>query len=96
MFHGLPGNPEWSKYSEDLEKQMRRYFRLPSQSLDYISDMCGVGGKVHMNIGDWKAISEMRELDDLKAAGLDAKAQRIFAKHMFGESPSAIRKLGQG
>jgi hypothetical protein len=95
MFHGLPGNPEWSKYSEDLEKQMRRYFRLPSQSLDYISDMCGVGGKVQMSIGDWKAISEMRELDDLKAAGLDAKAQRIFAKHMFGESPSAIRKLGK-
>ncbi len=38
MFAGLPGMPDWVRYTDDLEQQMRRYFRLPSQSLDYISD----------------------------------------------------------
>lgn len=95
MFHGLPGMPEWSKYSEDLEKQMRRYFRLPSQSLDYISQMLGVGGKVVMNIGDWKAISEMRELDDMKDAGMDSKSLKIFAKNMYGSTPKEVKRLGK-
>ena len=63
MFNGLPGIPEWNKYCDDLEKQMRRYFRLPSQSLDYISSQCGIGGKDKMEMQDWIDIQDMRELD---------------------------------
>ncbi len=32
---------------------MRRYFRLPSQSLDYISNQLGLGGKIKMEMQDW-------------------------------------------
>lgn len=53
MFAGLPGYPEWVRYTDDLERQMRRFFRLPSQSLDYISDQMGLGGKIKMEFQDW-------------------------------------------
>lgn len=58
MLNGLPGIPEWTKYKDDLEKQMRRYFRLPSQSLDYISKQFGLGGKIKMEFQDWVDILE--------------------------------------
>ncbi len=58
MFAGLPGMPGWTKYTDDLEKQMRRYFRLPSQSLDYISQQLGLGGKIKMEMQDWIDIVE--------------------------------------
>lgn len=58
MLSGLPGFPEWSKYTDDLEKQMRKYFRLPSQSLDYISHKLGLGGKIKMEFQDWIDIVE--------------------------------------
>lgn len=58
MFGDLPGNPSWTKYTDDLERQMRRYFRLPSQSLDYISDQLGLGGKIKMEFQDWVDIVE--------------------------------------
>lgn len=58
MFAGLPGMPDWTKYTDDLEKQMRRYFRMPSQSLDYISSQLGYGGKIKMEFQDWIDICE--------------------------------------
>lgn len=58
MLNGLPGLPDWTKYSDDLEIQMRRYFRLPSQSLDYISRQLGLGGKIKMEFQDWIDICE--------------------------------------
>lgn len=58
MFAGLPGLPQWTKYTDDLERQMRRYFRLPSQSLDYISSQLGLGGKIKMEMQDWIDIVE--------------------------------------
>lgn len=61
MLAGLPGMPEWTKYTDDLEKQMRRYFRLPSQSLDYISDQLGLGGKIKMEMQDWIDIVEQNK-----------------------------------
>lgn len=57
MLNGLPGLPEWMKKTDDLEKQMRKYFRLPSQSLDYISKHLGFGGKDKMEMQDWIDIS---------------------------------------
>lgn len=58
MFAGLPGMPDWTRYTDDLERQMRKYFRLPSQSLDYISDQLGLGGKIKMEFQDWIDIVE--------------------------------------
>ncbi len=58
MFAGLPGMPAWTKYTDDLERQMRRYFRMPSQSLDYISNQLGLGGKIKMEFQDWIDICE--------------------------------------
>lgn len=58
MFKDLPCDPSWMKYTGDLERQMRKYFRLPSQSLDYISHKLGLGGKIKMQISDWIDIIE--------------------------------------
>ncbi len=53
MLAGLPGLPDWALSHDDLEQQMRKYFRLPSQSLDYISKHLGLGGKDKMEMQDW-------------------------------------------
>lgn len=66
MFAGLPGMPEWTKYKDDLEVQMRKYFRLPSQSLDYISNELGLGGKIKMEMQDWIDICEKNPNGDKK------------------------------
>jgi len=95
MLNGLPGIPEWNKYCDDLEKQMRRYFRLPSQSLDYISTMCGVGGKDKMEMQDWIDIQDYRELEALRDAGLNGKELRVTSSHLFKKSPSDVRKAGR-
>lgn len=58
MFADLPGLPEWTRQQDDLEKQMRKYFRMPSQSLDYISNQLGLGGKIKMEFQDWIDICE--------------------------------------
>lgn len=94
MHHGLPGNPDWHKYTDDLEKQMRKHFRLPSQSLDYISRLCGVGGKVSMSMKDWIAISNYRELTDLSGA-LGTKEINAVSKHLFKQKASEVKKEGK-
>lgn len=66
MFAGLPGMPEWVRYVDDLESQMRKYFRLPSYSLDYISEQLGYGGKISMEFSDWVNIVEKTK-DGLRA-----------------------------
>ena len=95
MILELPAITGWEKYTEDLERHMRKYFRLPSQSLDYISKKLGVGGKVGMGMADWINISNMKELQDLKASGLDTKALNKVSLHMFNEKAVVIFKLGK-
>lgn len=85
----------WEKYTEDLERQMRKYLRLPSQSLDYFSKKLGVGGKVSMEMKDWVDISNMKELQDLKASGLDTKALNKVSLYMFKVKASEIFRLGK-
>jgi len=58
MLEGLPPMPSWASTNDDLEQQMRRFFRLPSQSLDYISNQLGLGGKIKMEMQDWIDIVE--------------------------------------
>ena len=61
MFAGLPGLPQWALAHDDLEQQMRKYFRVPSQSLDYYSKELGIGGKDKMEMQDWIDIVEKND-----------------------------------
>ena len=56
----MPPLPEWTDNTDDLEKQLRKYFIFPSQSLDYISKALGLGGKVKMEFQDWVDIVEKK------------------------------------
>ena len=67
MFHDLPCDASWIRYTGDLEKQMRKHFRLPSQSLDYISNKLGFGGKIPMVMQDWIDIVTRHPERGLKA-----------------------------
>lgn len=58
FYHKLKPRPDWSKTSDDVEKQLRKHFWLPSYSLDYFSNMLGLGGKDKMVFDDWIAIKE--------------------------------------
>ena len=95
MMCDLPAMTGWEKYTEDLERHMRRYFRLPSQSLDYISKKMGVGGKVSMQMSDWVEISNMKELQDLKETGVDSKSLNKVSQHLFRLKASEVFKLGK-
>ena len=66
LFADLPPLPRWMYQTDDLEQQMRRYLRLPSYSLDYISDQLGLGGKIKMEFQDWIDIVEKTD-NGLKA-----------------------------
>ncbi len=60
LWHDLPGCPDWIRYTDDLESQMRKYLYLPSYSLDYISEQLGLGGKKKMEFSDWVDIGYYR------------------------------------
>jgi len=66
-YHNRDGMPDWLTKSDDLEKHLRRHLRLPSQSLDYISDLLGLGGKEKMEFSDWVNIVEKHPTEGLKA-----------------------------
>lgn len=53
MWYGHDSMTDLLDKSEDLEKQIRRYFALPSYSLDYITQQLGSGSKDHMDFADW-------------------------------------------
>lgn len=53
LLHGLPPFPDWMNYTDDVEKQLRKYFVFPSFSLDYVSKEFGLGGKIKMAFQDW-------------------------------------------
>lgn len=58
MLHDLDPLPEWVGTTDDLERQMRRYFTFPSHSLDYVSQLLGLGGKIKMEFQDWMDIMD--------------------------------------
>ncbi len=78
MLADLPGFEDWKDKTDDLERQMRRYFYLPSQSLDYISEVLGLGGKIKMDFSDWVDILQLQSVEQLnhrlaKHTGLSKK-----------------------
>jgi len=60
FLQNLPPLPQWTQYTDDLEKQMRKHFIFPSYSLDYISKELGLGGKMKMEFSDWIDIVEKK------------------------------------
>jgi hypothetical protein len=58
LLQNLPPLPEWIDYTDDVEKQLRKYFVFPSYSLDYVSKALELGGKVKMEFQDWIDIVE--------------------------------------
>lgn len=86
IFTDQPGMPAWTKYTDDLEKQMRKYLRLPSQSLDYISGQLGLGGKVKMDFSDWADIDAYMSIESLSYMGMGADALEIYCQYMFRKS----------
>lgn len=92
---GLPGNPHWALNSDDLEKQMRKYFRLPSQSLDYISSQLGLGGKISMNMNHWVLIDEYMTLLSMRHEGADDVALNIVSNNLFKKSLNDALSSGE-
>jgi predicted PolB exonuclease-like 3'-5' exonuclease len=88
MWFDLPGHPEWIRYNDDLESQMRKYFRLPSQSLDYISEQLGLGGKDKMGFDDWRDLAQYRMLQL-------APRDKMLIRVLTGDPTSVIAKKGQ-
>ena len=61
MYYDLEPFPEFMDMTDDLEKQMRKYFYLPSNTLDYFSAEHELGGKIKMGFQDWIDIVERGE-----------------------------------
>ena len=61
MIAGLPGLPNWLNNTDDLERQFRKTFWMPSYSLDYLSKaLLKDKGKDKMNFSDWIDIVDHR------------------------------------
>lgn len=95
IFTDLPGMPDWVRYTDDLEVQMRKYFRLPSQSLDYISHQMGLGGKVSMEMGDWIAIDQYMTSLTLIHDGMPETYVNLHCKHMYNKNIDLVLKDGK-
>ena len=91
MWNDLPGKPYWTKHTDDLEKQMRKHFDLPSQSLDYISEQLGFGGKDKMSFEDWVACGQFRLLELIDKKGAN---NLPLCRTLFGIDDVKVFKLG--
>ena len=78
MMQKLPAYPEWTDTSDDLEKQLRKYFDFPSQSLDYVSELLGYGGKIKMDWQQWVEIGDRKHLLKYKDSKLFSPKQLEF------------------
>lgn len=88
------GMPEWTRHkSDDLESHMRRNFNLLSYSLDYISNMLGLGGKHSMGFTDWTNIHVYYEYLNLKANC--GKIPAKLAKKLYNKNVGEIVKDGK-
>ena len=82
---GLPACPEWLDQHDDLETQMRRYFNMPSQSLDFWSKKFGLGGKIKMVWDDWQNIKNGHTLAILSNQMRNKKDISIVSQYLFKE-----------
>jgi hypothetical protein len=96
LLQNLPPMPQWLDSNDDLEKQMRRFFVFPSMSLDYISQVFGLGGKVKMEFQDWIDIENMKLLEKLFITNetLTYSERKNISLTLFGKTHLEIFKLG--
>jgi hypothetical protein len=95
MLQKLPAFPEWTQTAEDLEKQLRKHFAFPSQSLDYVSKLLGFGGKVKMIREDWRKITRLKQINVFIKSVLFNKRQLEFiSTHLLKRSVSTVLKEG--
>ena len=95
LWHDLPGNPDWMKFTDDIERQMRRFFNLQSYSLDYFSEQLGLGGKTKMDFSDWVHIGEYRTLQLLGVKSAKLVAIDNMCQIMFGKNVKDITRDGK-
>lgn len=95
LMQGLDPMPQWLDISDDLEKQMRRYFIFPSMSLDYISGIFGLGGKVKMEFSDWTDIENWKQLEAIESVGVVAGKLQGISILLFKQSAKTIKRLGK-
>lgn len=99
MMQGLAPFPEWMFKREDLEKQLRKYFAFPSQSLDYISSIMGYGGKEKMEFDDWVDIKNYKlylQIENSCACKtLSTVALNSICNVLFRDTRSNIVKKGR-
>lgn len=96
---GLPANPEWLDQCDDLEKQMRKYFNIPSQSLDFWSKKLNLGGKIKMEWSDWEAIEAGHTIKILDNKFLEYcvgyKTLDIVSEYLYKEKAEVIIAKGR-
>lgn len=103
MINNLPPVDDWSLPAgrDDLEKQIRKHFYLPSYSLDYLCKMLFESGKNDMKFDDWRSIRNYKEALHFKEEGLDRKPLNAICDYYFGskylnvvrEGKHALRKM---
>lgn len=82
---------EWLYRSDDLETQLRRFFNLPSYSLDYISEQLGFGGKDKMEDADWNNIQDLMDTERFSFI----KEKERFALEFFGKPYKLVISEGK-
>lgn len=93
LLHSLPAMPDWILKSDDLETQFRKHFRLPSQSLDYYSQLLGLKGKIKMEFQDWVDIHCYSELVNLYKY-VNKKYLNTVAKYLYGKPYKKVVQCG--
>ena len=89
MIYGMEGMPEWVHKCDDLETQIRRTFFLPSFSLDYFSELLGLGGKISMEFQDWVDLAEYRMLQ------LGGQGSEKLVEVLTGRKHKDIKRAGK-
>lgn len=96
MLRGLAPNMEMLDKSDDLEKHMRKYFALPSYSLDYFSKLIGEGGKEKMEFSDWVNIRNFELLNSFnKEKSFGKKALNIISLKLFNSPSKDVLRIGK-
>ena len=98
MLAGELPMPQWALISDDLEKQLRKFFVFPSCSLDAISKLFGLGGKIKMEWEDWVDIDQyekVKEFLKLSKVKLNSKVVEAYSLLTFGLPLVKVIKAGQ-
>jgi len=97
LWYDLDGMSDFAYKCDDLEVQMRKYFYLPSYSLDYLSETLGLGGKNTMCLQDWIDINyyRMYQLNDMTKASqrLLEFLTNVPADEIIKRGKAALKKM---